>query len=396
LQEIDLGIFLTQNKHLSAEKFLLQGKDNTKELNWLLAEQLNLHLKAQRKLPQFAQNHCWFTSKSYEQASGEATALFKSELVQGKRLLDLSGGLGVDDWAFSSFFKEIISLDPDNFLNELVRFNYTKLDIETIKRLDSTAEDFLLRQDIGHFDLIYLDADRRSAQTKSFSLDHDSPNFLLLHARCMELSDTVMLKLSPMLDLAYLRQNLAGLQKLIILGDKNEVKEIIALIGKTPNKTIEIEAVLLQENQDTMRFSNMQNKATNVNNYIGLNTPEDFKKYLFEPHPCIIKAGLSKAYSQYFGLNQIAISSYLYTGAILPQNFMGRAFEIVQVFAYSKSKLSLYIKEQKLVQANITKRNFKQTVQEIRKTFKLADGGSDYLFFTTDANGIRLVFHAIK
>ena len=80
----------------------------------------------------------------------------------------------------------------------------------------------------------------------------------------------------------------------------------------------------------------------------------------------------------------------------MPENFMGRAFLIKNTLEFSKSTLSKYLKENNLVQANITRRNFKQTVEEIRKVFKVTDGGDDYLFFTTDGDGKRLVFHVTK
>ena len=80
LSNFDLGLFLTQNKHLKAEKFLLDSKDNTKELNTLLAQQLLVYPKADNKLPTFTKHNCWFTSKSFEQASSEETAFFKASL----------------------------------------------------------------------------------------------------------------------------------------------------------------------------------------------------------------------------------------------------------------------------------------------------------------------------
>lgn len=391
LQNFDLGTFLTQNKHLTAEKYLLQCKGNTNELNRLLAEQINLYPKALHKLPQFAHNHCWFTSKSYEQSSGEALAKFKASLVKGRRMLDLSGGLGVDDWAFSRSFAEIISLDPDIFLNDLVRTNYKKMDINSIVRLDITAEEYLQNTEIGHFDFIFLDADRRPDQKRAFFLDHCTPNILELHNRCLEVSEKIMLKISPMVDLSYLTKALTGIEKIWVIGDKQEVKEILVLLGKNKDVAPTVYAVQLAENETHIFTSSSHGVNTSP-----ITASNSLVTYIFEPHPCIIKAGLSKEYAESFGLNQLAPQSFLYKGSRAPENFIGRAFVIINTLEFSKSTLSKYLKEKGLVQANITRRNFKQSVEEIRKVFKVADGGNDYLFFTTDAEGKRLVFHAIK
>lgn len=393
LQNFDLSTFLTQNKHLTAEKYLLQCKGNTNELNWLLAEQINIYPKALRKLPQFAHNHCWFTSKSYEQASGEALAIFKSTLVQGKRLLDLSGGLGVDDWAFSKKFKEIVSLDPDINLNNLVRFNYKKMDISNIERIDTTAENYLNKSDIGVFDMVFLDSDRRIEDKRNFFLDQCTPNILELRARCLEIANAILLKISPMVDLSYLISSLPGIEKIWVVGDKTEVKEILVKVTLEKVQSIEIIAVQVINNLN-LSFSNKEPRE----HTFAAPSPNLNKttSYIFEPHPSIIKAGISLEYASYNGLNQIAPNSFLLYGNNLPLNFIGRAFKVIDIIEFSKSNLSNYLKKNNLVQANITRRNFKQTVDDIRKVFKLSEGGDDYLFFTTNLEGNRLVIHGRK
>jgi hypothetical protein len=45
---------------------------------------------------------------------------------------------------------------------------------------------------------------------------------------------------------------------------------------------------------------------------------------------------------------------------------------------------------------NITTRNFPLTVEEIRKKFKIADGGAVYAFFTTNLNNEKIVLLCTK
>jgi hypothetical protein len=47
-----------------------------------------------------------------------------------------------------------------------------------------------------------------------------------------------------------------------------------------------------------------------------------------------------------------------------------------------------YLENQK---ANITTRNFSDSVDNIRKKWKIKDGGNLYCFFTTDENNIKIV-----
>ena len=61
------------------------------------------------------------------------------------------------------------------------------------------------------------------------------------------------------------------------------------------------------------------------------------------------------------------------------------------IFRGSEMKQKILIKK-----ANITTRNFHESVAEIRKRTKIKDGGSDYLFFTTDPENQALVLHCVK
>lgn len=387
LSNFDLGLFLTQNKHLKAEKFLLDSKDNTKELNTLLAQQLLVYPKADNKLPTFTKHNCWFTSKSFEQASSEETAFFKASLFSGGQMLDLSGGLGVDDWAFSNQFKNVISLDPDSFLNELVRENFKKLGVKNIIRIDSIAENYL-EKTVEVYDLIYLDADRRTEKGKAFFLDQGKPNYLAIKNLCAKVSSKVLLKLSPMIDLTYLKNTLPNLTKIWVLGDKSEVKEILAYIDFSKPTELETEVVIINNLGKSIHFKDksiepISPKISNLN-------------YFFEPHSCLIKGNLYKEYAATFSLQLLSAQSLYFTSKHLPNNFMGRAFETIQIIDFSKAKVKDYIEKYGIKNANISKKNFPIEVDEIKKIFKLKDGGEEYLFFSTNEKGLKVMFHCKK
>ncbi len=388
ISQFDLGQFLTENKHLSAEKYLLSSKDNTKELNSLLAQQLNIYLKAKDKIPTFVSNHCWLTTKSYEQASSESSALFKSNLFSGEKMLDLSGGLGVDDWAFSKRFKQVISVDPDDLLNTLVKENNKRLHINTIERITSTAEDFL-RNTSERFDLIYLDADRRTDSGKAFFLDQGKPNYLDLADQCALICSKVLLKLSPMIDFTYLKNAIPQLAKIWVVGNKNEVKEVLALVAFEPKNSLKIEAVIIGENTENLYFSDTDKEENN--------SPEIVEPiYFFEPHPCIIKSNLYQIYAKKNNLQLLASQSIYYYGDKIPKDFMGRTFSLVQTIEFSKTTVKQYLATTKIKKANISKRNFPLEVGELRKMFQLLEGGEDYLFFATNEQKEKLMFHCKK
>jgi hypothetical protein len=69
-------------------------------------------------------------------------------------------------------------------------------------------------------------------------------------------------------------------------------------------------------------------------------------------------------------------------------DFPGRAFEIENCFEYNKQNMKSVLENKK---ANITIRNFPETVENIRKKWKIKDGGNMYCFFTTDTNNNKIV-----
>ncbi|RZL02309.1 MAG: class I SAM-dependent methyltransferase, partial [Pedobacter sp.] len=74
-----------------------------------IVAQIAAREKAKGKLPTwFAAEDIIYPSKiSVEQTSSETTAEFKSALVSGESLMDLTGGFGVDDYYFAKRVKHV-------------------------------------------------------------------------------------------------------------------------------------------------------------------------------------------------------------------------------------------------------------------------------------------------
>ncbi|MGA9588558.1 MAG: class I SAM-dependent methyltransferase, partial [Salegentibacter sp.] len=80
-------------------------------------------------------------------------------------------------------------------------------------------------------------------------------------------------------------------------------------------------------------------------------------------------------------------NSHLYTSEEL-QEFPGRKFEILDTRPFNIKELK---KKFKLKKANITTRNFPDSVEKIRKKLKIQEGGDSYLFFTTNLKEEKIV-----
>ena len=96
-------------------------------------------------------------------------------------------------------------------------------------------------------------------------------------------------------------------------------------------------------------------------------------KYLYEPNASMLKAGAFKTAAQRYDLFKLHPSTHLYTADSLV-SFPGRRFEIKNRLPYKPGKLP-YRK------ANVSSRNFPESVATIRKRNRIKDGGTTYLFF---------------
>lgn len=392
LEEFDLDSFFTQYRNVSANDFILKNKKKFSIDNSLLAEQLKLQNKLAYKLPTFHAANCWLTSKSFEQASGEKSALYKASLFSGKILLDICGGLGVDDWAFSSRFDSVESIDIDANLNALVNLNFKRLKLDNVRRITADAYQYI--QDTQEkYDLIYIDADRRVNDKKGFRLDDIEPSFHKIEGRLRELSNTVLLKLSPLIDISYCVNHLENLKSIHVVAQDGEVKEVLCEIDYTdiiPRTNVSIFAVDIDEHKSQIYSS------TFLNHDVCSIANDGNKKYFYEASSAIVKSGLCNAYGSSLDLVSLNIHSPYFLSDIRLDNFMGRGFEMIGAFTFSKKSLKDYLKTKKIVKANVSRSQFPISPEEIKKQFQIFDGGDEYLFFTTLSHGEKRVLHGRK
>lgn len=382
----DLKSFLNKHSDDDPVKLALSYKPRHDFDTALLFDQIVLHKKAQKKLPSFAKHYCFFTRKSLEQASSEELAGYKSGLFSGKLLLDLSGGLGVDDVAFASSFRQVISVDKDEELNKLVRKNFDLLGIPNISRVDGDADTYLSLTNVKA-DLVYIDADRRTTHKKAVHLfdgEPDIPNLLSMLKPC---TDQVLLKLSPLIDISHIQKHLSHIREIHVVSLRNEVKEVLVWIDWQYSGEMVVTAADINPAGEQRIYTPRQTQLP-VYGQDG--------SFFFEPALCLIKANLASAYGAEKKLKQVGPQSLFFVTDQLNESLFGRCFEIKTRLDFSKAAVKVYLKDQKMGKANISRRNFPAEVSEIYTLLDIKEGGADYLFFTTDSRGNKLMYHCIK
>ena len=139
----DIQEFITASLQVNISKLAL-SKNPFPEVDWKeIINQIVSKKKSNQKLPTwFATEGIYYpASISIEQTSSEITAKYKSELISGNYLIDLTGGFGVDDYYFSKKFEQVIHCEKNTVLSEIVQHNYGVMKVKNITCLAQNSTD---------------------------------------------------------------------------------------------------------------------------------------------------------------------------------------------------------------------------------------------------------------
>ncbi|RMA64226.1 hypothetical protein BXY75_1099 [Ulvibacter antarcticus] len=381
--------------HKEVQDFIINYKADTSKLAFAgspfakikvqeLIQQIESRRKIEKKLP------FWFEKATIiyppklnlEQTSSEATAKYKASLVNGNSMADLTGGFGIDTFYFSERFDTVIHYELNKELSEIAAHNFSVLERNNIV---CKSEDGMEGFSEEKLNFIYVDPSRRhNSKGKVFFLTDCEPNVVENLGKLRDHCDTLMIKTSPMLDVSAGIDELGAPSQLHIVALDNEVKELLWIFENKKDSSTTVFTVNLG-NENSESFSFQLNSEGNT--HYGL--PQ---QYLYEPNAAIMKSGAFHLLSEAYGLTKLHINSHLYTSEN-PKSFPGRRFKIEKCIPYTKQEMKSGSLPKK---ANITIRNFPESVSTIREKWKIKDGGYDYLFFTTINNNKKVVIYCSK
>lgn len=336
-----------------------------------IVQQIKGKLVAERKFPFLLKEGILFPPQlNLEQSSSEKTALYKSGFLKGNKFIDLTSGFGIDAFYLSQNFDNITLVEQNTELLKIVENNWGILGRKA-KFINLKLEDFL-NENQEHFDVIYLDPARRDEQkNKVFLLEDLSPDILEIQEKLRSISNQVVIKLSPLIDLKYLVSVLPGISRIDIIALKNDVKEVVVFLSNENTDKIICNCVNLESKESVFSFT-FGEEETAQSEY---SEPE---RYIYIPNHSILKAGVFNLISQKFGLKKLHPNSHLYTSRERIEDFPGRILEMETVDSKSIKKKG---------QFNIITKNYPLKPEEIKKKYGLKDGGDQYLIFTQSKKG---------
>lgn len=332
---------------------------------------------------------------SMEQCSSELTADYKAAIVAqagGERhsLTDLTGGFGIDFSALAAKFERADYVERQEVLCELARHNFPLLGLKHATVHQADATEYL--QGMEPVSWLFLDPARRDGHGgKTVAIADCEPDVARLEPLLLAKAGRVLLKLSPMLDLAQALHTLKHVTQAHVVAVGGECKELLLVLAADaalqPNE-VPICCVNLPAAANVFTFSrqNEQNAPC-----IYANAP---RAYLYEPHAALLKAGAFRSLTTRYKVEKLHPNSHLYTSDTQVEGFPGRTFHIDGWSGFGKREVKELLKGEK--KANLTIRNFPASVAELRKRLKLSEGGNIYLFATTLADGQKVLIRCSK
>ena len=345
---------------------------------------------------------------SATKGTGSATDCFLvtelAEVTEPKngKVADLTGGLGVDSWAFSEVAEEVLYNEMNPELAAAARHNFQALGATNIfiRNCEATADS--LEEILGDFkpDVIFMDPARRdSVGKKVFLLEDCSPDVLKMLPQMFETSRFILLKISPMADItmvverldrtyeSFLDENHKGgwngqwVREVHVVASCGECKELLILLDREWRNGY---SLTCREDGGTLTFTSEEIAGAKA-----VYPDSTFARIIFEPGKSLTKAGVFNAVCERFGLVKLARFTHLYTiGEPLsdseleqrtaPLKDFGKVFYVKEILPLNKASMKNVGK--RYPHSEVSAKNIPMSSDELRVRLKVRSGDDAHIF----------------
>lgn len=345
---------------------------------------------------------------SATEGTGSATDCFLvtelAEVTEPKngKVADLTGGLGVDSWAFSKVSDEVLYNEMNPELAAAARHNFQALGATNIfiRNCEATADS--LEEILGDFkpDVIFMDPARRdSVGKKVFLLEDCSPDVLKMLPQMFETSRFILLKISPMADItmvverldrtyeSFLDENHKGgwngqwVREVHVVASCGECKELLILLDREWRNGY---SLTCREDGGTLTFTSEEIAGAKA-----VYPDSTFARIIFEPGKSLTKAGVFNAVCERFGLVKLARFTHLYTiGEPLsdseleqrtaPLKDFGKVFYVKEILPLNKASMKDVGK--RYPHSEVSAKNIPMSSDELRVRLKVRSGDDAHVF----------------
>ena len=412
--------FIISHEGEDTSRLLLSGKEWPRPedprlsdipIKYLAVNTIDAREKLRKKVPEWHSKTglVYPTKLCAEQCSSSDTARYKASVAHriaslsgGSKIADLTGGLGVDTWAFSELFEEVLYNEKDPAIASAACHNFEVLGAGNIKVVNKETAPGSLPGILGDFrpDVIFLDPARRSsAGKKVFLLEDCSPDVLKLLPGLLSASRHLLMKLSPMADIQLITDRLnktyeafveketgtgwngRWVREVHVVSSGGECKELLVWMDREWNDGY---SLICREDGDTLEFSPKE-----ISEASAKYPDSTYVRFIFEPGKSLTKAGAFNAICSRFDLVKLARFTHLYTfpEVVSDQEAIsrckdlagfGKLFKVKELHPQTRASLKALAKE--YPHSEVTARNIQMTSEELRRKMGVGSGDDAHIF----------------
>lgn len=317
-----------------------------------------------------------------EQSTHQAVAGYHAKIAgKGKRILDMTGGLGIDSFSMCRGGNNVICVELDSERAGAIAHNSKHLNIENIDIIEGDSIKYLEENPEENYDIIFVDPARRDVANRRTYFFKDCLPDILSHFEVIKRrGKRMMVKGSPILDPRQISHELPGVTEIHIVCVKGECKEVLAICNLEAEGFSEDFRIIIadiMESSEVKLISSFSLMASDAGSSgAPLATEDDIRsgRYLYDPNAGLHKIRCANEICRQFeGMKRIGINTDLYISDIKYKDFPGRVFEI-EYLPTKKDYRNL-----KGTRADVAERNYPLSADQLRNKLKLKSDETNYV-----------------
>ena len=354
---------------------------------------------------------------SAEQCSSSATGFYKALLAGkiGKRIADLTGGLGVDSWFFSKVAEKVLYNEMQTRLCDAAKHNFASLGASNIEISNHAVGNGPGEASPGALlsefapDLVFMDPARRGEGGKKvFLIEECTPDVLTLKDEIFGICRHMLIKLSPMADITMVCSRLGRTcREVHVVATGGECKELLIWMDREWNAEYTVHAVELPHEYPSSCPSGTSSYPTgNPSCPTPIGHPSEFTflpseeqtasqavtscppptgqhpEFIFEPGKALMKAGAFNLTGTRFDVAKLGNSTHYYTfdseDTAEALKSLGKVYRIMTWEALDKRSIKAAGKA--FPKAEVTARNIPMDTDTLRKKLGITSGDDAHIF----------------
>lgn len=353
--------------------------------------QIECRQRCAGKIPTFLLNEAFMFphALSAEQCTSERLAAYHASLMKkGSVVLDMTAGLGIDAMSIASAGCSVTAIERNTAAAAALLHNAKVMGLDNIQVVNDDSIDWLVKRPDSQFDCIFIDPARRDIHGgRVRALEDCEPDICKLLPTLLAVSDMVMIKASPMLDLDRTVTELnsavrtGSVKEILAVGTETECKEVLATVTRESNFTEKGAVTILKDGTTVVT------KASSGVPRLLEGDPQP-GMWLYEPYPSVMKL-MNRFVPTNDSFQKLDRDTNLYMSEKLSGEFPGIAMKIELVEDFNDRNMRKIGKE--CVTANVATRNFIISAPELVKRLRIKEGGKKRIYGTSINGRLKLI-----